>query len=525
MWDTNWRDTAWSELNQKWDLIIIGGGITGAGIFNLAARKGLHVLLLEASDFAFGTSSRSSKLVHGGLRYLRNKQFDVVRESVKERERLIKEAPGLVNKLSFIFPGFTTDVTSQITMSIGVIIYDLLAPKWDHRILSPNQVFKKEPILRHKELTGANQYYDASVDDSRLVLRVIQDGVRSGGIALNYTKASSLLKNAKNKIIGVIAEDQTPENTHPSLEIQAAVVINASGPWSDEVRKNVNGTPRLRKLRGSHLIFSREKLPINHAVTMLHPRDGRALFAIPWEGVSMIGTTDLDQQDMDKETSITAQEVDYLIDAANFAFPGRNVSCDDVISTFSGLRPVINTGAATPSQESRAHQVWEEDGLITVSGGKLSIFRVMAADVLNYISNRLPGNPKFDHRDQIFEPPPKKPETSNLAPDTWLGLAGRHGQDVIPLLESASPASLTSIQPLSNLWAEINWAAKQEAVVHLDDLMLRRVRLGLCLPNGGMDHLGKIKNLIQKELGWSDRRWKKEVSRYQDTWKKYYYLP
>jgi len=239
----------------------------------------------------------------------------------------------------------------------------------------------------------------------------------------------------------------------------------------------------------------------------------------------MIGTTDLDQQDMDKETSITAQEVDYLIDAANFAFPSRNVSCDDVISTFSGLRPVINTGAATPSQESRAHQVWEEDGLITVSGGKLSIFRVMAADVLNYISNRLPGNPKFDHRDQIFEPLPKKPETSNLAPDTWLGLAGRHGQDVIPLLESASPASLTSIQPLSNLWAEINWAAKQEAVVHLDDLMLRRVRLGLCLPNGGMDHLGKIKNLIQKELGWSDKRWKKEVSRYQDTWKKYYYLP
>lgn len=193
MWNQAWRHNSWSDLQQKWDVIVIGGGITGAGIFNILARHHYKVLLLDAQDFAFGTSSRSSKLVHGGLRYIQNKQFDVVRESVRERERLIKEAPGLVEKLGFLFAGYESLGHSHRALSIGVSIYDLLAPKWEHRTISKQQVTQWEPIIKTAELTGAVQYFDALVDDSRLVLRVIQEGADKGGLALNYAKVSGLL--------------------------------------------------------------------------------------------------------------------------------------------------------------------------------------------------------------------------------------------------------------------------------------------------------------------------------------------
>ena len=286
MWDIDYRNQAWDQLQQKWDIVIIGGGITGAGIFNLASRKGLKVLLLEAKDFAFGTSSRSSKLVHGGLRYLKNRQFDVVRESVKERERLIKEAAGLVNKLSFIYPGYRSQSKNQIEMLIGVTIYDLMVPKWDHTLMLRKRVLRDEPFLLDDGLMGANQYYDSTVDDSRMVVRVIKEGVKHGGTALNYAEVTGLLKDKYGEVIGVQVTDNSSDNKGSSLSIQAKVVINASGPWSDEIRKNVNGNPRLRKLRGSHLIFPHQKIPLTQAVTMIHPRDHRALFVIPWEGTT-----------------------------------------------------------------------------------------------------------------------------------------------------------------------------------------------------------------------------------------------
>ncbi|MCJ7695722.1 MAG: glycerol-3-phosphate dehydrogenase/oxidase [Anaerolineaceae bacterium] len=525
MWDINYRKQIWGQLQQKWDVIIIGGGITGAGIFNFAARKGLKVLLLEAKDFAFGTSSRSSKLVHGGLRYLKNGQFDVVRESVRERERLIREAPGLVNKLSFLYPGYKSLSKSQLQMLVGVTIYDLMVPKWDHSLFGRQRVIKDEPILLQDGLMGANQYFDSTVDDSRLVLRVIKEGVAHDGVALNYTKVTGLLKDPHGAVVGVQIEDQALKTNDTSLEIQARVVINASGPWSDEVRKNVNGNPRLRKLRGSHMIFPHQRLPLSQAVTMIHPRDHRALFVVPWEGTTFIGTTDLDQTELTDETAISQLEVDYLLEATNHLFPGCSLKPDDIISTFSGLRPVIDSGADTPSQESRAHQIWEEDGLVTISGGKLTIFRVMAADCLNFISQQLPGNPVFDHRDQVFDPAPPKPKELPLPKHLWRGLAGRHGAETMQLVNQADLESLTPIAPTSNLWAELKWAAEHDAVVHLDDLLLRRIRLGLYLPQGGLGEIEKIRTLVQFPLNWDDERWKDEVDRYKSIWSKYYYLP
>ncbi len=524
MLNQQWRQQTWQDLDQLWDIIIIGGGITGAGIFNMAAQKGLKVLLLEGLDFAFGTSSRSSKLVHGGIRYLKNQQFDVVRESVKERQRMIRESDGLVDPLSFIFPAYEDNRRETQMMRLGVILYDLMVPKWQHRFLSPDGVKSALPALNIQQLVGGVEYFDTRVDDSQLVLRVVMDGIRMGGTAINYAKVVQLCKAKNGRVEGVMVEDQSSKLTPKQQEVRGNVVINATGPWSDEIRKKIGGAPQLRRLRGSHLIFSREKLPIFSAMTMLHPRDNRALFAIPWEGRTMIGTTDLDHDLCEDETRITRHELDYLLEAVQYAFPDHPVSEGDVITTFSGLRPVINTGAPTPSKESRAHKIWEEDGLVTVGGGKLTIFRVMAADVLNFCREHLPEEPKFDHRAPCFIHP--KPSNRQEAADpNWVMMAGRLGLDVNAFYETAKPENLTAIDPLPEFWAELPWAAQNEAVVHLDDLLLRRVRLGLLMPRGGLNLIPKIRSLVQPVLGWTDETWEDETTRYERIWRENYFLP
>lgn len=524
MLNSTWREHTWSALNQSWDVIVIGGGITGAGIFNMAAQKGLKVVLLEANDFAYGTSSRSSKLVHGGIRYLRNRQYDVVKESVKERERMLRESDGLVDPLAFVFPSYEDSAHETKLMKLGVIIYDLLAPKWQHSFLNQRQAQEALPALSDKALIGGVKYHDARVDDSQLVLRVIMDGIRFGGSAINYAKVIRLCKADHGLVEGVVVEDQTGRMTPTHIEVRGKVVINAAGPWSDSVREAVNGPPKLRPLRGSHLVFSRDSLPLNAAVTMLHPQDNRAMFAIPWENRTLIGTTDLDHHLFEDETRITPQEVEYLLEAAQYTFPDYPVSTTDIISTFSGLRPVINTNAAHPSLESRAHQIWREEGLATVAGGKLTIFRVMAADVLNFCAHELPGSPKFNHRAPCFIHPVTHDRQDRTNPD-WVMMAGRLGADVTTFFEESDPADLRPIDPIPQFWAELAWAAKNEAVVHLDDLLLRRVRLGILLPNGGLDLIDQIKHRVQHTLGWSDEVWAAEVNRYQNIWRENYYLP
>jgi glycerol-3-phosphate dehydrogenase len=522
--DEKWRNDTWSNLDQDWDIIVIGGGITGAGVFNMAAQKGLKVILLEANDFGFGTSSRSSKLVHGGIRYLRNRQFDVVKESVKERERLLQESNGLVDPLRFIFPSYEDFQYETKMMRLGVILYDLLAPKWQHRNLNKTNVIKALSPLSQEHLLGGVEYCDARVDDIRLVLRVIMDGLRFGGYALNYAKVISVCKSKIGQVEGVIVQDQSGELSPKVKELKGKVIINATGPWSDQVRHEISGEPKLRPLRGSHLLFHQEKLPIRAAVTMLHPRDGRALFAVPWENRTLIGTTDLDHELKDDETCITQSEVDYLLEAAQYSFKGSPVTREDIVSTFSGLRPVINTNAPNPSKESRAHQIWEEDGLVSVAGGKLTIFRVMAADALNFCRGRLPGHPTFDHRSPCFFSPQSE-NKGNLSNPLWVKMAGKLGQNVNIFFNESDPDQLTTIESIPGLWAELPWAAKYEAVLHLDDLLLRRVRLGILLENGGIDHLEKIKHLTSNALNWSDDKWKVEVSRYKSILQNYYSIP
>ena len=523
MWRKGWREQIWSGIDQPWDLLIIGGGITGAGVLRHAVTAGLKALLVEARDFAFGTSSRSSKLIHGGFRYLRNKQIKVTKESVREREWILREAPNLVTPLSFLLPNFERYHFPSWKLGLGVVLYDLLAPKWDHRKYNGVKLLGACPSLNRQGLLGGFQYYDAVMDDARVLLRILRESVQAGGTALSYARAESLLRTGDGRVCGAVLRDMaSPDGT--TAEVKAKVVVNASGAWSDEIRNQLGQPARLRRLRGSHLTFARAKLPFNQAVTLFHPRDGRAMFVIPWEGTTIVGTTDIDHDpDLDKryvEPFASGDEISYMIEAVSFLFPGLGLTEKDIISSFSGLRPVIHTGASSPSKESRAHALWEEDGLITITGGKYTTFRVMSRQTIDRVLARLnkPGT-TIDKR--IFNPLVHLSAFS-LDASTLAYVAGRHGNETAELLTAAKQGELERIEQSPNLWVELRWAAREEGVVYLEDLLLRRVRLGLLLPQGGRGFLPRIRDIVQPELGWSDEHWQQEEAAYLNTWRSYY---
>jgi glycerol-3-phosphate dehydrogenase len=301
----------------------------------------------------------------------------------------------------------------------------------------------------------------------------------------------------------------------------APVVVNATGAWADRLRIQIGGRKRLRCLRGSHLVFPAEKLPLARAVSFAHPFDGRPIFALPWEGVTLFGTTDVDHAGMGgQEPGIDSAELDYLMSAVTYGFPALGLEQRDIQSTFAGVRAVVDTGKADPSKESREHALWSEDGLLTVTGGKLTTFRVMARDALKAV--RKAGGPKSKlggsrALDGLVDLEP----LSSLDPALRGRLAGRYGQESPDLVRAAALSDLSPIDERVGhmaLWAELRWAARAEGVVHLGDLLLRRVRLGLLLPRGGLDQMASIRPLVQSELGWDDRRWSAELAAYTRQW-------
>jgi len=525
MWQKGWREEIWNNLDQPWDVIVVGGGITGAGVLRQAVNAGLKALLVEADDFASGTSSRSSKLVHGGFRYLRNKQFKVTQESVREREWLLHEAPNLVTPLSFLLPDYASYRISMAEFGIGVVLYDLLAPKWKHGTRSVAQLLTAFPGMRRDGLLGGYEYYDAAMDDARLVIRVLREAVQAGGTALNYARAEQLLRTQDGQVCGVALRDASLPNDK-TVEVKAKVVVNASGPWSDELRAQVGGTAHIRKLRGSHIIFSCERLPAPRAVTLFHPRDRRALFIIPWENTTMVGTTDLDHpaewEHKYSEPFATQDEIGYLLEAANFLFPLLDLKQTDIVSSFAGLRPTIkDDDDDAPSKVSRQHVLYQENGLITITGGKYTTFRIMSRQAVEAALAQLGQGPLPQKR--LFNRLPQPAARSNEIEVASLNyLYGRHGNETTDLLAAARAGDMQRIEPLSNVWAELRWAARDEGALHLSDLLLRRVRIGMLLPNGAQALMPHIRAIVQPEMGWDNARWDKEEASYKEIWKKYY---
>ena len=521
MWSINWREETWSQLAQPWDIIVIGGGITGAGILREATRLGLRVLLLEQRDFAWGTSSRSSKLVHGGLRYLKEGKIGLTRASVHERERLLDEGPGLIDPLGFLLATYRGDHPGRWMYQAGLAVYDLLALQWSHQRYGAADFQKLAPNILQEGLKGGFRYGDAQTDDARLVLRVMREAVADGGTALNYVTAETLLRS-NGQVCGVQVRDGVSGAT---ATLSARVVINATGAWADRLRGQVGAAPRIRPLRGSHLIFSAQRLPLSQAISFLHPFDRRPVFIFPWEGVTLVGTTDVDHDlALDVEPAITPAEVTYLMAAADAQFPSLRLSVADVIASYAGVRPVIGSGQVDPSKESRDHVVWEEAGLLTVTGGKLTTFRLIAVDVLREVRHRLPTLPTINSEQSVLNQFDTQLSAS-LTEAQRRRLLGRYGAEAVAVVAAAQPGELEPLPGTLTLWAELRWAARAEGVVHLDDLLLRRVRLGLLLPAGGAAYLPRVRALCQAELGWDDARWQAEEEAYRALWQRCYSLP
>ncbi len=514
------RAQALARLDQhQWDLVVIGGGISGAGVAQQAARRGWRVLLVEQRDFAWGTSSRSSKLVHGGLRYLKEGDLKTTLHSVRERERLMREAPELIAPQSFLFACCTGRKPGRWLMQTGLMLYDLMAGQRAHYWAGLSTAQTLAPGLKPRHMQGALVFSDAKTDDARLVWRVLMEAQRDGATLLNYVAARSLHRNGK-QVSGLCVEDV---ETGLPYTVRAKALVNATGAWADTLRGGVGGKPMLRPLRGSHLIVPFWRLPVAQSVSLMHPRDGRAVFLYPWEGATLVGTTDLDHPgDLNVEASITPAEVDYLLEAVNEQFPAAAITAADISACYAGVRPVVDDGQADASKAARDHVVLDEAGLITLAGGKLTTFRLMAQDTLALAAPHV-GKPFARDEARVFTAAPTLNPRWSAA--VRQRLAARYGYRAAELCANAADADLETIPGTDTLWLELPIAAQHEAVQHLDDLLLRRTRLGLLLPRGAQHHLSRIRTLCEPHLPWDDARWQAEIARYQALIAAHYALP
>ena len=511
----------------QWDVIIVGGGITGAGVLREAVRMGYRALLVEQRDFSWGTSSRSSKMIHGGLRYLGSGDYKLTRDSLTERERLVVEAPGLVDRTDFYFGMRKGVFPGRWLFTILLWIYDRIAGVKSSGYCNAEESRERFDGLGGDDLKGACYYTDGITDDSRLVMRVLQESLDQGGSALNYVKVENLIIE-NDEVQGVRLSEQGEDTPDAEpLELRAPVVINATGAWADKLRNRVNSEVRVRPLRGSHLVIPRARLPVDGVYSFFHPEDRRSVFVFPWEGATAIGTTDLDHSNsLDEEASITPEEVAYLLEGVNSQFPGKQISRVDVISTWSGVRPVIGSEKSKdPSRERRDHAVWSDKGLVTVSGGKLTTFRLIALDALAAAKSRLP-DPRNIADDRIFREPRVDPEQLVPGDAAWgRRLLGRYGDAAQALLAAAPEPEHRRIEGTDFCLAECRWAIRQEATVHLDDLMLRRTRIGLLLPAGGEELFAELEPMFRDIARWSESHWQGEVARYREILRRFYSLP
>lgn len=506
MWADGWRERFRAACERPLDLLIIGGGITGAGIALEAGRAGLRVALVEQNDFASGTSSGSSKLVHGGLRYLASGDWRLTRESVREREALMRDLPGLVDPIDFMLPLYRGDKPGRWPMRAALAAYDAMARhRYSHYLKRP-RFDGHLPYLRSQALKGGFVYRDAITDDVRLTLRVLGEAAAAGVQAANYVRADTLLRSGE-RVNGARLHDTISDEY---FDAQAHCVVNATGPWSDHLRAQVSARPQLRPLRGSHFVFPFHVLPVARAVTLFHPDDRRPLFALPWQGATLFGTTDLDHEgSLDAPVRMSADESRYLIQAARYYFPSLDLGAERAVASFAGVRPVIaGNGGGSASDESRESAIDVEQGLVSVTGGKLTTFRVTAGEALEQIAGVLGSRLSTPAQQPIQGAAP------DAAGDTQARrCVGDTHTHLMPLPDDEARLATTDY-----CLRDLRCALAFEAVEHLDDLLLRRTRIGLLLADGGAEIFDRVETMCRELLGWDDARWRDELDRYRTHW-------
>ncbi len=489
--------------NGEWDIIIVGGGATGVGVAIDAASRGYDTLLLEGSDFGKGTSSRSTKLVHGGVRYLEQGNISLVMEALKERGILRQNAPHLVSDLAFVVPNY--DWWEAPFYGLGLKIYNLLSGKYGFgasKILSREETLERLPTINQEGLRGGVIYYDGQFDDARLLIHMVATAAEQGATLLNYVPVNALTKDSDGFVNGVVAQDA---ESGEEFTATAKVVVNATGPFTDTVRKLADSSvkPMISPSQGVHLVFDRSFLPGNSAIMVPHTSDGRVLFAIPWHGHTLVGTTDTPISAPTLDPSPQEDEIEFILKTAGeylHKAPTRN----DVLSVFTGIRPLVKASdSGNTAALSRDHTIQiDESGLLNITGGKWTTYRHMAEDCVNHaaVLGKLPEQECVTKRLNIH---------GFLEQSRRFGHLSVYGSDAAAIRELMNGEPELS-QPLANglpyMGAEVVWAVRYEMARTVDDVLSRRTR-ALFLNAGAALHAApKVASLMARERGY-DGSW------------------
>ncbi len=501
------RDLA-AARRQPWDMIVIGGGATGAGVAVDAASRGYAVLLVEQHDFGKGTSSRSTKLVHGGVRYLEQGNIQLVMEALRERGRLRKNAPHLVHDLPFILPTYQWWEAPFYTL--GLKIYDWLAGRQRFgasRYLNRREVIRRLPTVRTTGLRGGIEFHDGQFDDARLLINLVQSAVEQGAVAINYAPVVRLLEEG-GAVTGVVVRDL---ETGTEFTASARVVINACGAFCDTIRRMADPsvTALVAPSQGTHLVFDQSFLPGPSALLVPHTTDGRVLFAIPWHGHTVVGTTDVPIGAAELEPLATENEIDFILEMAG-RYLARAPTRADVLSVFVGIRPLVKqNGKSNSAALSRDHTIRiEGTRLVTITGGKWTTYRNMAEDCV-------------DQAAQVGQLAPRPCVTRELRIHGWWeggdvsDPMAVYGSDAEALrgLQRSDPDLATRLHPdLTYTGAEIVWAARSEMARTVEDVLARRTRALLLNAAAARAMAPRVAFLLARELG-HDRVWQEEQVR------------
>ncbi|MGH7537926.1 MAG: glycerol-3-phosphate dehydrogenase [Gemmatimonadales bacterium] len=518
---------------QPVDLLVIGGGITGAGIARDAALRGFRIALVDSSDFGAGTSSRSSRLIHGGLRYLEHYEFGLVLEASRERRVLLNIAPHLVRPMRFLFPVYRGGRVSPWKLRAGMWLYDLLGGRHlhFHRWLSPQRARDAEPALRDKDLRGAALYWDAQTDDARLVLATLRGAAQAGALVANYTAVTSFIR-AEGRVVGAVIRDSL---SGEERIVRGLTVVNATGPWVDRVRRldTPTAAPLLRLSKGAHAILRRARLGLHDAVTIASPIDGRVMFLLGWNDLAYIGTTETEEDVTPEQVRATGEDVTYLLRSANAIFPRARLTPNDVMATWAGLRPLlVPTKAVSADRVPREYRIVESPtGLITIAGGKLTTFRVMGRDVVDLVARRLKlldgrAVPRRAATDELPLPGGEiaaldvmmqSVRMKELPQTTARHLVASYGTESAAILNLVTKNKVLGgplVTGRPEIRAEVVYAVEREMALRLTDVLIRRLHLFYEDPQHGAGAAANVARKMAELLGWDSTREDDEIGGY-----------
>jgi glycerol-3-phosphate dehydrogenase len=502
-----------AKRKSPWDMVIIGGGATGVGVAVDAASRGYEVLLLEQHDFGKGTSSRSTKLVHGGVRYLEQGNIPLVMEALKERGLLRQNAPHLVHDLPFIVPNY--DWWEAPFYGMGLKVYDLLAGKFGFgksRILSKEEILAEIPTIKTEGLRGGVIYYDGQFDDSRLLINLVTTAVEHGATALNYTAVTGMTKDSDGYVDGVIARDSEADS---EFAIKSKVIVNCTGAFTDNVRRMADPsvTKMIAPSQGIHLVFDRSLMPGNSAIMVPHTSDGRVMFAIPWHEHIVVGTTDTGIEEATLEPRPFDHEIEFILETAG-KYLSRPPSRQDVLSVFVGIRPLVKAnGAGSTSALSRDHTIHiDNSGLLTICGGKWTTYRHMAEEGVDHAVTlaRLEEKPCVTKDLKIHGYLQK---TKGLG---HLSVYGSDAEKIKALAASDKQLAGQLHKALPYIEAEVVFAVRHEMTVTIEDFLSRRVRALFLNATAALEMAPRVAEIMAFELK-KDQQWQKDqVARFKE---------